>query len=357
MVTAILLTSCVRMGKPDDVLLVTSDAVSVFATKQQSIAPSLGDRLAVLEPNARVQVLDCLDEGGYSIYKIRLSDGRTGFVNDGDFTLTNSNYSDSVWCGSKPRNPQWQRGWVTDCAGPEFHKFALDGAAGRAPERPVFRINPQLIVAIPKKYWPNAGSLGHEPRTCTKLRDLPTAPYLYFYLQGNWSSGYNPSDVPTVGGSAGAPPIRPDMVVVRIDREPPQSKQSAEEGQAIEEIRRKAMQEESKSAREIAGLRCADDWCSGPKGPDMVSLRYWQRSASFVEIQASYNSARYGGLSVWWKSFTSDISHWRDIDDEVWKLVAEWNLLDTAEGAAGRHTNGRPAGPTEAPRSSGAEAE
>ena len=119
--TSVLLASCVRMGGPDDMRLVTSGAVSVFATKQQSTAPSFGNRLAVLEPDARVPVLDCIDEGGYSIYKIRLSDGRTGFVNDGDYRLQDKNYSDSAWCGSKPRNPQWSIGqtpvlWATNRA-------------------------------------------------------------------------------------------------------------------------------------------------------------------------------------------------------------------------------------------------
>jgi hypothetical protein len=41
----VLLVSCVRMGEPDDILLVTSGSVSVFATKQQSITPSLDNRL------------------------------------------------------------------------------------------------------------------------------------------------------------------------------------------------------------------------------------------------------------------------------------------------------------------------
>jgi len=132
------------------------------------------------------------------------------------------------------------------------------------------------------EYWPNSGSLGHEPRTCTKLRDLLTAAYLYFYLQGNWSSGYNPSDVPTVDGSANAPPVRPDMVVVRIEREPPQPKWSAEECKQWQQIDREAQQRFDAGAHEVAGLKCAGSWCGSPKGPDMVTLMYRQRNASFV---------------------------------------------------------------------------
>jgi hypothetical protein len=325
----VLLASCVRMGEPDDMALVTSDAVPVFATKQQAITPTLGNRLAVLEADARVPVLDCIDEGNYSIYRVRLSDGRTGFVSDGDYRLQDKNYSDSAWCGAKPHNPQWQRGWA-NCVGPEFSKLALNGATGPGPELPVFRINPQLVVAVPKKYWPNAGSLGHEPRTCTKLSDLPTAAYLYFYLQGNWSSGYNPNDVPTIGGSPDGPRVRPDMVVVRIEREPPQPKWSAEELKQWEQIDRESERRFNAEAHEIYGLKC-DFWCMGLKGPDTVKLRYWERGPSFVEIQAFYKSNRYGGTQVWWKTFTSDLAHWRDIDDEVWRLIADWNLSGETE--------------------------
>jgi len=128
------------------------------------------------------------------------------------------------------------------------------------------------------------------------------------------------------------------MVAVRIDHQPPRPKLSAEERKQSEQMYREIQQSFNAEAHGIAGLKCAG-WCSGPNGSDTVKLKYWQRTASFVEIQASYDSARYGGLSVWWKCFTSDISHWRDIDDEVWKLVAQWNLLDNAESArAGSHS-------------------
>jgi hypothetical protein len=238
----VLLMSCTRMGEPDDIHLVTSDSVSVFATKQESISPSVASPLAVLEPDARVPVLDCIDEGAYSIYKVRLSDGRSGFVNDGDYRLQDKHYSDSAWCGAKPRNPQWQRGW-TNCAGPDFRQFALNGDIGPGPGLPVFRINHQLVIAVPKKYGPNAGSLGHEPRRCTKLSDLPTASYLYVSFQGNWSSGYNPNDVPTADGTTQA--VQPDRVIVRIERPPPQPKwstradrEASSTGPAIRETKR-----------------------------------------------------------------------------------------------------------------------
>ena len=282
----VFLVPCTRMGEPDDIHLVTSDSVSVFATKQESISPSVASPLAVLDPDARVPVLDCIDEGDYSIYKVRLSDGRAGFVSDGDYRLQDKHFSDSAWCGAKPRNPS----------------------------------------------------------------------YLYVSLQGKWSSGYNPNDVPTVDGTAQAPHVQPDRVNVRIERPPPHPRWSAEERKQWEQIDRQEQQTFNAKAREIAGLKCAD-WCVGPAGVDTVHLRYWQRGPSFVEIHASYTSSRYGGLLVWWHTYTSDISHWRDVDDEVWRLVAQWNLLDNAESATGQHANGGLAEQTEARHGSGAGAE
>jgi hypothetical protein len=320
------------------VVLVTSNAVPVFTTKQDSIAPSVGNRLAILKPDARVPVLDCLDAGSYSIYKIRLSDGQMGFVNGGDYTLTNSNYSDSVWCGAKPRNPQWERGWVTDCVGPEFSKSAVNGATGPGSERPVFKINRQLVVAVPKRYWPNAGSLGHEPRTCTMLSDLPTAEHLYFYLQGNWSSGYDPREVPIANG---VKQFRPDFVTVRIERAQPETR-SAGDLAKMREISADALRENSIGTRTFGSLTCFVPKpaavfysCSGHRSQtdaEIINLRFRDYTdTSFLLVQANYVSPRYGGIQVYWNAWILDPSHASEIDAAIWKLIEDWNLLNKTE--------------------------
>jgi hypothetical protein len=329
LLTALLLTSC--MGQPNDVLLVTSDAVSVFTTKQESLAPSAGNRLAILEPDARVAVLDCLDEGGHSICKVGLSDGRVGFVNDGDYTLSNSKYSDSVWCGAKPRNPQWQQGWVTDCFGPEFSKFAVNGATGPG-SRPVFRINHQLVVAVPTRYSPNAGSLGHEPRTCTKLSDLLTAPFLYFVIQGNWSAGYKPGDIPIVNGER---QFQPDIITVRIQREII-NPLSIEEQNKVKETLRKFHAKENEGTHEVGGLTCSipnyagsSPYCSGSGSNPELRLSVSSYSATpFVLVHADYPSSRHGRIQVYWQGWISDVSHALDIDAAIWKSIEEWSLLN-----------------------------
>jgi hypothetical protein len=308
---------------PDGIRLVASDTVSVFATKQESLAPSASTAVSILEPYASVPILACIDEGHYSIYKIELPGGKSGYVNDGDYRLQDKNYSDSVWCGAKPRNSRWKWGWA-NCVGPEFQQFTLSSETGPGPELPVFRLNRQFVLAVPKKNWPNAGSLGHEPRSCTKLSDLPTHQDLYFYVFGNWS-GVKASDR-LVDTPAQAPEVLSDKVTVRIDRALPKPPQSVEEIKAWEKLDQQRNKDFAAAAREIGGLKCVD-WCEGFNGFETVRLRYWQRNG-FVEIHARYESNRYGGLQVHWTANVSDLSKWQTIELGIWKNIAEWSVLD-----------------------------
>lgn len=227
-------------------------------------------------------------------------------------------------CDSNHRNWTLENGWVTNCAGPDFKKFSEDGAASPGPDRPVFRINDQLVLAVPKKYWPSSQSIDHEPLTCTKISDLPIVRFVYFHIQGNWSAGYKPNEVPF--GTSGQR-IQPDWVEVRFESAPPR-KLSAEERKAGEENRRKVEQLWGEQ-HQIAGLTCSVYcWKGKPGDFDFVQLKYQGLNASFIKIYAGYQSPKYGGTAMYWEALTSDLSHWRDINDEAWKLIADWNLLN-----------------------------
>jgi hypothetical protein len=247
-------------------------------------------------------------------------------------------------CDLDPWDPKLQRGWVTNCVGPEFGKFAQNGHAGPGPERPVFKINDQLVLAVPKENSPRSVSIDHEPRTCTKVSDLPTVPYVYFYFQGNWSTGYHTNQHP-LGPGMGTSTGQPDTVIVRIEQK---EKLSDEQRQEIEESRRKALQEQTKDMYQVSGLTCLRGGCSAARtgDSDIVSLKYQELSGSLVAIYAGYNSRRYGGSQLWWQTVTSDLAHWRDIDDEVWRLIDDWNLLNKGtELAAPLASNNRWRGP------------
>jgi hypothetical protein len=244
-------------------------------------------------------------------------------------------------CDSSPRDPNLERGWVTNCVGPEFGRFAQKGAAGPGPDRPVFRINDQLVVAVPKKNQPVANSIDRPPAQCRNVHDLPPAGFLFFAFVGNWSTGYKPEDVPSAAGER----VRPDLVSVRIQPEAP-STQSAEERQKIDTIMREQQRNFYEERREIGGLTCLVPKmrsfpyieCSGsrPGDSDLVKLRFKQVNASFVLLQADYASSRYGGIHVYWQTTTSDVSHWRDVEEEVWRLLTDWDLLNTTESQPGQ---------------------
>jgi hypothetical protein len=227
-------------------------------------------------------------------------------------------------------------GWVTNCTGPAFSRFSQGGNAGPGPERPVFKVNDQLVLAVPKKNWPSAGRFDRAPPECRQISDLPLAHYLYFVISGNWSQGYRPEDIPIVGGRKD---FEPDVVTVRIEREMP-SKLSVEEQQRIDQERWEGLQYDSTERREIGGLTCfvPKGWgpvlgfCSGRRtasDPDVTALRYRKDSAiPFVLLLADYRSSRHGGIHVYWKVWTSDVSHVLDIDSAIWKSIEDWNLLN-----------------------------
>jgi hypothetical protein len=237
---------------------------------------------------------------------------------------------------SSSRNPQLENGWVTNCTGPAFSQFSQNSNAGPGPERPVFKINDQLVLAVPKKNWPSAGKLDREPPECRQISDLPLAPYLYFVIWGNWSAGYKPEDVPIVGGKK---EFQTDAVTVRIEREIP-SKLSVADQQRFDRVRREGLQHDSTERREIGGLTCfvPEGWgpvwgyCSGSRtkaDPDVTELRYRKDSAiPFVLLLADYPSSRHGGIHVYWQVWTSDVSHVLDIDAAIWKSIEEWDLLN-----------------------------
>ncbi len=236
-----------------------------------------------------------------------------------------------------PRTPELEAGWVTNCVGPAFAQF---GGSGPGPDRPVFRVGAQLVFAVPKSYQPNAARIDHELGECRKISDLPSSDYLAFGFAGSWSAGHKREVVPPTPDH-----LQPDRVAVMITRSFP-SALSAEEQRELERIvERERLRDLQGDAREIAGLTCVVPkipyypwfFCSGPRSADSkpVKLRFMQKSAQFVLILADYDSSRYGGVHVFLKALTSDISHWRSIDDGMWRLLSDWNVLPAAESQAG----------------------
>jgi hypothetical protein len=239
-------------------------------------------------------------------------------------------------------------GWVTNCSGPAFSKFSQTSSAAPGASRPVFRINDQLVLAVPQSDWPSAGRIEREPRECRAISDLPKVPYLYFVIRGNWSGSYDPKDVPLDGGRK---KFLPDAVTVRIEQDP-SGTLTSDEQRKVEQIGDK-FRNELLDQHEIGGLTCGRDAMPphpGYKGGllcwshrtswDGDTFRFrtfaYEDMTPFVWIDAGYTSKHYGGVRVYWDVWTLDLARARDIDQAIWNSLAEWNLVSEPAAAAER---------------------
>ena len=238
-------------------------------------------------------------------------------------------------------------GWVTNCAGPAFSGISGVGKSGPGPDRPMFKVNDQLVLAIPAKNQPSAGNFENEPHECTQIGDLPSVPYLYFVIRGNWSAGYKPEDVPLDGGRK---QFLPDAVTVRIERDTFVTSPMEDQDRIA---RLKKFNDDLLDRQEIGGLTCGRIvraphagkrgalFCSGHRTSSDADTIKFRTSANenttpFVWIDAEYRSTLYGGIHVYWQVWTLDLAHAIDIDEAIWRSLAEWNLLDRAELQAAR---------------------
>jgi hypothetical protein len=205
----------------------------------------------------------------------------------------------------------------------------------------VFRINGQLVVAVPKQNRPSSVQIKRAPAQCRQFIHLPSVPFLEFVIWGSWSGTYRPEDVPGVDGMD-AKHVRPDLLWVRI--EPLRRTDLSPEAvtRRLEERGREADLRGEKK-REVGGLTCRG---FGPNMPpylcleksdsasDLVKLQYRQANQAFVQIFADYTTSQFGGIHIYWKVVTSDVARWKDIDREIRGRLAEWNLVAGASGTA-----------------------
>ncbi len=80
----VLLPTCT--GKPALYLVARTD-VAVYASATDAMGKPPVKPESSLAPAQRAEVVDCLDVKHYLIYKVRLADGRVGFVNVGEYSL------------------------------------------------------------------------------------------------------------------------------------------------------------------------------------------------------------------------------------------------------------------------------
>lgn len=77
----------VEMREPTDLLLVAHEIVPIYESERDAVRSPASSTNRQLKPSERVQVIKCIDVKHYLIYKVRFSDGATGFINDGNYAL------------------------------------------------------------------------------------------------------------------------------------------------------------------------------------------------------------------------------------------------------------------------------
>jgi hypothetical protein len=235
-----------------------------------------------------------------------------------------------------PLTPELEAGWVTNCTGPAFTKFGIPRPGA---ERPVFKITNQLVLAVPREHWPDASSIDAEPTQCTNISDVPQAHFVTFYIQGDWSSGYKPEDIPNEPGGS-RKMFRPDSVWVRVEPEQP-STLSPDEEKKVAQMVWEYRHLDNEGTFESGGLTCPIPKLQQPylcygagtkTDPDVPIFMYDKyKFTPFVRLKGDYPSSKYGRIHIYWSTWTSDMSHGIDIDKAVWRTLAEWNLLPEAE--------------------------
>lgn len=84
LLTFFLLSACTQER---DLLLIANSTVPVYDAPENALAPPPRTMIAELQAQQQVAVIKCSDVKHYQIYKIRLPDGRVGYINEGSYML------------------------------------------------------------------------------------------------------------------------------------------------------------------------------------------------------------------------------------------------------------------------------
>jgi hypothetical protein len=247
------------------------------------------------------------------------------------------------------RKAELEAGWVTNCVGPEFGVLKDINGKSDPARRAVFRINDQLVLSIPISHRPYGMSLDRIPMKCEKIANLPITSFVHFALQSRGAASPGKGSTQRINGADGPSTVSPDYVNVRIDLRgpdaaepgaagsyPPNVEERIEGGNAYPSLRQ-YVEREAFEDLHCSRIGPGGDWqCLGKRhdvGTPEIFFKYseFPTDRRFVQIYANYYSTKYGGIDVDWHTVTSSVSNWREIDDEVWMHLDEWNLERTTD--------------------------
>lgn len=57
-----------------------------------------------------------------------------------------------------------------------------------------------------------------------------------------------------------------------------------------------------------------------------IAVKPYHESTLFPLMRTTYFSQRYGGVEISWYSHIDNFPRWREIDAQIWKYIATWNI-------------------------------
>jgi hypothetical protein len=206
------------------------------------------------------------------------------------------------------------------------------------PGRPaLFKLKDSIILAIPpqfQQFWRQK----NEPRAPMAPDQIPTSKLVGFHFFLPNFSGYTPQNYKNEFDEN-----RVDVVEVA----------AADLSQAVPDapgyyppnmIKRMLVPPLNESHyQEMDGLKCYPGIptrliCYGPRDPVsnedillQVDVPPYGPATRFPLIQAHYFTPLYGGLTVAWRTNAKNLSQWREIDMQIWKFIASWNVAKSAD--------------------------
>lgn len=215
----------------------------------------------------------------------------------------------------------------------------------------LFKLKDNLILQIPPEfhqYWLQRDRLGRSlvPRAPMELNKIPEVDQVGFDMFMPDFSGYTPGrfdqKVPVEKFSVDQVEVISISAASMADAEPgAQGKYPPNRFARASTGEYRSFDPEKYETK--YGLRCYDfiprsnqtntQWCYGlrdEKADEYILLDTapppYDDYVKYPLMQATYFTKAYGGLEITWRAHMSQLPHWHEIDQQIWRYVDAWNI-------------------------------
>jgi hypothetical protein len=201
-----------------------------------------------------------------------------------------------------------------------------------------YRISPSLIIKVPaaySPYWDKPEQIRSWPADMSKFPIQMFAFNFYMpdfkgYTKNNYDKNFddeavNVVSIRFVGMGAeqpDAPGFYPPNVFKRIV-ESPNPRFNLEKYENKFGLRCYETINNEDIGNECYGLRDSINNEFILLKMKMPPYESWVKSP---QMQANYFTPQYGGLEIIWRTHVKHFSRWQEIDSQIWKFMADWNI-------------------------------